>query len=211
MVTRFAASLRTDISPRRKEARPLSHALTSDQFNFLTSRLCGLMVRRWRLTGHFPILCYPSGGSRARVHTFRSRCAASAAAAAAVLALSGFATTHACGALSPAAARSARTAAAYWANRRQPPGNRHRSTLKLACKPLPPPAAPRCPGGAAWGCATARCRRSPAATPRRRAPRSVSAPPAPAGVRLSEQWECDTEQKVVACGKPFSRKHTSSG
>jgi transposase len=29
-VTRFAASLRTDISPQRKEARPLSHALTSD-------------------------------------------------------------------------------------------------------------------------------------------------------------------------------------
>jgi hypothetical protein len=28
--TRFAASLRTDISPQRKEARPLSHALTSD-------------------------------------------------------------------------------------------------------------------------------------------------------------------------------------
>jgi hypothetical protein len=27
---RFAASLRTDISPQRKEARPLSHALTSD-------------------------------------------------------------------------------------------------------------------------------------------------------------------------------------
>jgi hypothetical protein len=28
--TRFAASLRTDISPQRKEAQPLSHALTSD-------------------------------------------------------------------------------------------------------------------------------------------------------------------------------------
>jgi hypothetical protein len=30
MVTRFAASLRTGNSPQRKEARPLSHALTSD-------------------------------------------------------------------------------------------------------------------------------------------------------------------------------------
>jgi hypothetical protein len=30
MVTRFAASPRTDNSPQRKEARPLSHALTSD-------------------------------------------------------------------------------------------------------------------------------------------------------------------------------------
>jgi hypothetical protein len=56
MVTRFAASLRTDISPQRKEARPLSHALTSDQYNFLTSRLCGLMVRRRRLIGYFAIL-----------------------------------------------------------------------------------------------------------------------------------------------------------
>jgi hypothetical protein len=36
-----------DNSPQRNEAR-LSHALPSDQYNFLTSRLCGLMVRRWR-------------------------------------------------------------------------------------------------------------------------------------------------------------------
>jgi hypothetical protein len=39
MVTRFAASLRTDNSPQRKEARPLSHALTSDKFNIWTPRL----------------------------------------------------------------------------------------------------------------------------------------------------------------------------
>jgi hypothetical protein len=43
-----------------KGARPLSHALTSDLYNILTSRLCGLMVRRWRLIGYFPILCNPS-------------------------------------------------------------------------------------------------------------------------------------------------------
>jgi hypothetical protein len=30
IVTRFVASLRTDNCPQRKEARPLSHALTSD-------------------------------------------------------------------------------------------------------------------------------------------------------------------------------------
>jgi hypothetical protein len=30
--------------------------LTPDQYNILTPRLCGLMVRRWRLIGHFPIL-----------------------------------------------------------------------------------------------------------------------------------------------------------
>jgi hypothetical protein len=30
LVTRLAASLRTDISPQRKGARPLSHALTPD-------------------------------------------------------------------------------------------------------------------------------------------------------------------------------------
>jgi hypothetical protein len=30
MVTRFAASLRTDNSPQPKEAQPMSHALTSD-------------------------------------------------------------------------------------------------------------------------------------------------------------------------------------
>jgi hypothetical protein len=46
-------------SPQRKEARPLSHALTSDKYNFLTARLCGLMVRRWRLIGYFHILYSP--------------------------------------------------------------------------------------------------------------------------------------------------------
>jgi hypothetical protein len=46
----FAASLHTDISPQRKEARCLT-LLTSDLSNFLTPRLCGLMVRRWRLIG----------------------------------------------------------------------------------------------------------------------------------------------------------------
>jgi hypothetical protein len=36
MVTRFAASLRTDNCPQPKEARPLSHALTSDSNNIWT-------------------------------------------------------------------------------------------------------------------------------------------------------------------------------
>jgi hypothetical protein len=57
MVTRFAASLRTDISPQPKE---LDHCLTlfPIHLNFLI-RLCGLMVRRWRLIGNFPILYNP--------------------------------------------------------------------------------------------------------------------------------------------------------
>jgi hypothetical protein len=39
MVTRFAASQRTDNSPQRKEAQPPSHSLTSDYINILTLRL----------------------------------------------------------------------------------------------------------------------------------------------------------------------------
>jgi hypothetical protein len=51
--TVLSSSLRTDNSPQRKEARPLSHALTSDEYNILTPQL-GL-VRRWLLIGYFPI------------------------------------------------------------------------------------------------------------------------------------------------------------
>jgi hypothetical protein len=51
MGTRFAASLRTDNSPQRKEARPLSH-------QHLDSSALGL-VRRWLLIGCFPLLCNP--------------------------------------------------------------------------------------------------------------------------------------------------------
>jgi hypothetical protein len=57
MVTRFLASLRTDNRPQRKEARPLSHALTSDGYNSVTPRH-GL-VRRWLLIGYFPIHLLP--------------------------------------------------------------------------------------------------------------------------------------------------------
>jgi hypothetical protein len=39
MVTRFAASLRTENSPQPKEARALPHALTSENFNIWTPRL----------------------------------------------------------------------------------------------------------------------------------------------------------------------------
>ena len=46
-VTRLTTSPPTDTFPQPKEAQPLSHALTSDQYNILTPRLCGLMVRRW--------------------------------------------------------------------------------------------------------------------------------------------------------------------
>ena len=51
--------LRTDISPQRKDAQPLSHALTSDSYNFLTSRLWGLGSDdpevAIHLIGYFPI------------------------------------------------------------------------------------------------------------------------------------------------------------
>jgi hypothetical protein len=43
-------------SAAKGSSRPRSHALTSDSCNFLTSRLFGLVVRRWRLIGYFPIL-----------------------------------------------------------------------------------------------------------------------------------------------------------
>jgi hypothetical protein len=53
----FAASLRTDICPQRKEART---RLTLDPFNLnlFDSAQC-LMVRRWRLIGYFPFLYNP--------------------------------------------------------------------------------------------------------------------------------------------------------
>jgi hypothetical protein len=47
------------ICPQRKEARPRLYARNPFNLNFLT-RLCGLMVRRWRLIGYFPILYNPS-------------------------------------------------------------------------------------------------------------------------------------------------------
>jgi hypothetical protein len=46
------------ICPQRKEARPRLYARNPFNLNFLT-RLCGLMVRRWRLIGYFPILYNP--------------------------------------------------------------------------------------------------------------------------------------------------------
>jgi hypothetical protein len=50
----FAAPLRTDICPQRKEARPRCLTLGNPfNLNFLI-RLCGLMVRRWRLFELFP-------------------------------------------------------------------------------------------------------------------------------------------------------------
>jgi hypothetical protein len=53
-----------------RSPRKLNHclSLTSDQYNILTPRLCGLMVRRWRLIGHFPILYYPQLGMSLRGH-----------------------------------------------------------------------------------------------------------------------------------------------
>jgi hypothetical protein len=57
MVTRFATSPPTDNCPQPKEAQPLSQ-LDTDQYNILTPRLCGLMVRRWLFIGYFPILNY---------------------------------------------------------------------------------------------------------------------------------------------------------
>ena len=70
MVTRFAASLRTDISPQRKEARPLSHALTSDSFNDWTPWLlvrsgggAELAVSLSYVTPQPPLAPFPLGGS----------------------------------------------------------------------------------------------------------------------------------------------------
>jgi hypothetical protein len=52
MVTRFADSLRTDNCPQPNEAQPRSHALTSDQYNILTSSAHGLFgPERALLTG----------------------------------------------------------------------------------------------------------------------------------------------------------------
>jgi hypothetical protein len=50
----FAASLRTDICPQRKESSSTSHARNPFNLNFLDSAQC-LMVRRWRLIGYFLI------------------------------------------------------------------------------------------------------------------------------------------------------------
>jgi hypothetical protein len=47
MVTRFVTSLPTDNCPQPKETLPAVSTLTPDQYNILTSRLCGLMVRKW--------------------------------------------------------------------------------------------------------------------------------------------------------------------
>jgi hypothetical protein len=44
----FAASLRTDICPQRKESSSTSHARNPFNLNFFDSAQC-LMVRRWRL------------------------------------------------------------------------------------------------------------------------------------------------------------------
>ena len=60
----FAASLRTDICPQRKEARPLSHALTSDSFNIRTPRLC--LVRRWLTIDYFSIHLPPASPADSR-------------------------------------------------------------------------------------------------------------------------------------------------
>ena len=57
MVTRFVASLRTDNSPQRKEARPLSHA-DIRFIQHLDSSAHGL-VRRWLLIGYFFIEWIP--------------------------------------------------------------------------------------------------------------------------------------------------------
>jgi hypothetical protein len=54
----FAASLRTDISPQRKESSSTSQARNPFNLNFFDSAQC-LWVRRWRLIGHFPILYNP--------------------------------------------------------------------------------------------------------------------------------------------------------
>jgi hypothetical protein len=74
----FAASLHTDICPQRKEAST-SHARNPFNLIFFI-RLCGLMVRRWRLIWLFPfpitpsrtslifaVFPFPQGGGPARV------------------------------------------------------------------------------------------------------------------------------------------------
>jgi hypothetical protein len=79
----FAASLRTDICPQRKESSSTSNARNPFNLNFFYSAQC-LMVRRWRLIGHFPILYNPSTpvcGSALQRHADLSRGDAAAAAA----------------------------------------------------------------------------------------------------------------------------------
>jgi hypothetical protein len=53
----FAASLRTDICPQRKESSSTSHARNPFNLNFFDSAQCQ-MVRSWRLIGYFPILTF---------------------------------------------------------------------------------------------------------------------------------------------------------
>ena len=55
----FAASLRTDICPQRKESSSTSHARNPFNLNFFDSAQC-LVVRRWRLIGYFPIPYNPA-------------------------------------------------------------------------------------------------------------------------------------------------------
>jgi hypothetical protein len=55
----FAAPLRTDICPQRKERSSTSHARNPFNLTFFDSAQC-LMVRRWRLIGYFPILYNPT-------------------------------------------------------------------------------------------------------------------------------------------------------
>jgi hypothetical protein len=59
----FAASLRTDICPQRKESSSTSHARNPFNLNFFYSAQC-LVVLRWRLIGYFPILYHPAFGAR---------------------------------------------------------------------------------------------------------------------------------------------------
>jgi hypothetical protein len=54
----FAASLRHGLLSAAKGSSSTSHARNLFNLNFLT-RLSGLMVRRWRLIGYFPILYNP--------------------------------------------------------------------------------------------------------------------------------------------------------
>jgi hypothetical protein len=65
----FAASLRTDTV---RSERKLVHDSRSESvyLNFLL-RLCGLMDRRWRLTGYFPILTLRTAMEKLRIVILR--------------------------------------------------------------------------------------------------------------------------------------------
>jgi hypothetical protein len=61
--TRGRGTIHTHLSPvtlcpQPKEAQPLSQ-LDTRSIQHFDSTACGLMVRRWRLIGYFPILYYP--------------------------------------------------------------------------------------------------------------------------------------------------------